>query len=299
MAELAAYRETPVVFACEGEQLVGIVTLPAQPSRRCGVLILVGGPQYRVGAHRQFVHLARHLAAQGIPAMRFDFRGMGDGSGSERTFRYVEADIAAAISAFQDAAGGLEDGVVLWGLCGGSSAACLYPQDDPRVTGLILVNPWLTAKASQARVRLKHYYARRLLDPGFWRKLLGGRLRLRQSLSDVVSTARAAGGGTDKAATAPGVGAQGADPLPGRMLAAISTFAGRAAIFLSGRDYVAKTFEDCLMGDARFQALQAQGAVAVRRFTDDDHTFSSPEARARIEQATSNWVLQLPPRTPR
>ncbi|KAB8057318.1 hydrolase 1, exosortase A system-associated, partial [Janthinobacterium violaceinigrum] len=58
-------------------RLVGILSLPAAPGPR-GVLIVTGGPQYRVGSHRQFVLLARALAAQGVPVLRFDLRGMGD-----------------------------------------------------------------------------------------------------------------------------------------------------------------------------------------------------------------------------
>ena len=59
---------------------------------RLGVIILIGGPQYRAGAHRQFVHLARSLADEGIACLRFDFRGMGDSSGEARTFRFVGND---------------------------------------------------------------------------------------------------------------------------------------------------------------------------------------------------------------
>ena len=42
-----------------------------------GMLIVVGGPQYRAGSHRQFTLLARDVAATGVPTMRFDYRGMG------------------------------------------------------------------------------------------------------------------------------------------------------------------------------------------------------------------------------
>jgi len=64
------------------------------------VLIIVGGPQYRVGSHRQFVLLARHLAAQGIPVMRFDVRGMGDSKGKPRNFGQLDDDLRAATDCF-------------------------------------------------------------------------------------------------------------------------------------------------------------------------------------------------------
>ena len=39
------------------------------------MVIVVGGPQYRAGSHRQFTLLARHIAAAGYPVLRFDARG--------------------------------------------------------------------------------------------------------------------------------------------------------------------------------------------------------------------------------
>ena len=59
-------------FPCNGAPLVGIVH-PAERPGRTGVLMVVGGgPQYRVGGHRQLVLWARQLAASGVAVMRFD-----------------------------------------------------------------------------------------------------------------------------------------------------------------------------------------------------------------------------------
>ena len=43
----------PVAFACGQDWLLGVVTRPEKPHSR-GVVIVVGGPQYRAGSHRQF-----------------------------------------------------------------------------------------------------------------------------------------------------------------------------------------------------------------------------------------------------
>ncbi|MFB1029241.1 MAG: hydrolase 1, exosortase A system-associated, partial [Thauera sp.] len=77
-------REIAQIFPCEGEELIGILALPETAVTRLGVLVVVGGPQYRVGSHRQFVLLARALAKSGVPCMRFDYRGMGDATGEMR-----------------------------------------------------------------------------------------------------------------------------------------------------------------------------------------------------------------------
>ena len=63
--------------------------MPAVPDDT-GVLVIVGGPQYRVGSHRQYVQLSRHLAEQGIASMRFDVRGMGDSPGVQRSFEEID-----------------------------------------------------------------------------------------------------------------------------------------------------------------------------------------------------------------
>src|SRR5688500_5345431 len=83
--------ERVLAFECDGERLLGILSASQQPAKR-GVLIVVGGPQYRAGSHRQFTLLARHLAEHGVPTLRFDYRGMGDSGGDVRGFEHVGAD---------------------------------------------------------------------------------------------------------------------------------------------------------------------------------------------------------------
>ncbi|MCK7493609.1 MAG: hydrolase 1, exosortase A system-associated [Comamonadaceae bacterium] len=130
-----------------------------------GVVVVVGGPQVRAGGHRQFVHLARTLAAAGHPVLRFDVRGMGDSSGALRGFEQITPDIGAAVDALLQRAPGVRR-VVLWGLCDGASAALLYLHErrDPRVRGVCLLNPWVRSEASLARTHVKHYYTRRLRE---------------------------------------------------------------------------------------------------------------------------------------
>ena len=70
------YAENAFTYLVAEESVLGIVTMPER-SNATGVLIAVGGPQYRLGCHRQFLLLARALAKAGYPVMRFDYRGMG------------------------------------------------------------------------------------------------------------------------------------------------------------------------------------------------------------------------------
>ncbi|MDE2614839.1 MAG: hypothetical protein KGL78_15480 [Burkholderiales bacterium] len=58
------YFERPAIFETGGSERIGIITRPLAEPRNVGVVVIVGGPQYRVGSHRQFALLARHLGAE-------------------------------------------------------------------------------------------------------------------------------------------------------------------------------------------------------------------------------------------
>ncbi len=226
-------KESVLGFDCAGECLVGILAEPAQALHDLGVIVIVGGPQYRAGSHRQFTLLARHLAAGGFPTLRFDYRSMGDSPGEPRDFLAVEADIAAAIDALLAARPALKR-VVLWGLCDAASAALLYldARPDPRVAGLVLANPWVRSAASLAKTHVKHYYWQRLRQPEFWRKLLGGGVGL--------AALRSLGGNLRLArATAP---AAKLGSFQDRMAAGLARHTGGTLLLLSGADYTAKEF---------------------------------------------------------
>jgi alpha/beta superfamily hydrolase len=116
-----SFREEPFFFECERDRLPGIAAFPDAPAD-IGVLIIVGGPQYRVGSHRQFVLLARAIATAGIPSMRFDFRGSGDATGEQHSYEDIGPDIGAAVAALFARMPQVKR-VVLWGLCGAATAA--------------------------------------------------------------------------------------------------------------------------------------------------------------------------------
>ena len=157
---------------CEGARLWGILARPGADRAVSGtaVLIVVGGPQYRAGSHRQFVLLARALAAAGHPTLRFDYTGMGDSEGEPRAFDAVGPDIRAALDALAEACPECTR-LAVWGLCDAASAALMFATRDPRVAGIAACNPWARSEATLAAATVKHYYTARLLQPEFWRKL--------------------------------------------------------------------------------------------------------------------------------
>lgn len=283
MAKLTV-EERPFLFDCFDDSLVGVVSLDPDQAGELGVLIVVGGPQYRVGSHRQFLLLARALAEHGVPCMRFDYRGMGDSTGARRSFDSVEDDIRAAIDAFFVQAPRLQ-GVMLWGLCDGASAAALYAPGDSRVRGLMLLNPWVRTDVGEAQVYLKHYYLKRLCSMAFWKKLVLGGVALGQSLRGFGQTWRAA----RKAGETSGVTDATAD-LPERMCAALGMARVPWRVVLSGRDYVAREFQDVSNG-VSWSALGISDRVV--HLPEADHTFSTAEWRDEVAAITLRWAQGL------
>jgi len=283
-----SYVESPVIFSCGGESLLGILA-KSESINNVGVLIAVGGPQYRVGSHRQFVLLARSLAAAGFSVFRFDYRGMGDSTGDLRQFDDVSDDIAAAIDAFQDACPEVER-IVLWGLCDAASASLIYwdVTQDKRVAGVVLLNPWVRSEASLAKTHIKHYYRQRLLQAEFWKKLLTFRLGLGNSLKGLVRTWLRA-----RINAAQGASSSSSDTFQRKMIRGLQAFNGYTLLILSGDDYTAKEFLEYCQADA--EAMQALSGVRIERVNlgEADHTFSAPEQQQAVESATLSWLGKL------
>jgi exosortase A-associated hydrolase 1 len=276
------YEERALSFDCAGAALVGIASVPAAPCTR-GVLIIVGGPQYRIGSHRQFALLARHLAAHGIAAMRFDYRGMGDSEGEERDFETIQDDIRAALDAFSAAVPGLSD-VVLWGLCDGASAAAMYAPGDARVRGLVLLNPWVRTDDGVARTTLKHHYRDRLRNPEFWRKLARGQFDYAGSLASMAKLVRTAFAGRAASDDAPAA-------LPERMRQGLHAFGGHTLLVIGGADLTGREFCDVAGSTPAWKRLASAPRVTWRRIEEADHTFSRRAWRDQVAEWTREWVV--------
>lgn len=275
----AGLPERPVVFPCGQERLVGILHPGAGST---GVVIVVGGPQYRAGSHRHFVQLARAVAAAGWPVLRFDARGMGDSSGALHTFEQITPDIGASIEALM-----LEQPqvrrVVLWGLCDAASAALLYlgERTDTRVAGLCLANPWVRSEQSLAKARVQHYYLKRLREKDFWLKLLRGKVGLGAATGLARNVARAG--------TAPAAAGSFVD----RMRSAWAGFAGPILLLLSEDDLTAREFADRLASDAGWRAAIGSSRTTRHDLSGADHTFSRAATGQMAIDATLTWLQAL------
>jgi len=286
--------ETPVVCSCQSDDLIGIVHQPESPLK-VGVLIVVGGPQYRVGSHRQFVLMARMLADNHIAVMRFDYRGMGDSEGVVRSFSDVDEDIKSALDVFYKHTPGLR-GVVIWGLCDAASASAFYAYQDKRVKGLVLLNPWVFTEQGAAKTYLKHYYLQRLCSPALWCKVFSFQFDYQKSFSSIALMLKKIVLPSIENASLMRQGVIDlVDPnlsLPDRVRDCLLRFKSPILFILSGRDLTADEFRGVLKSCEKWQLLLEGCEVSTIDLAGMDHTFSSKKWRDEVSQITLKWVKE-------
>lgn len=288
------YTEKAVSFECESDVLFGILTVPSAPASTA-VLVIVGGPQYRVGSHRQFVQLARALATSGYTAFRFDVRGMGDSDGIKKDFQHVSKDIKAAKEFLLDTSTKIKN-IVLWGLCDGASAALLYHHHykDPQVKGLCLLNPWIRSEKSFALNTVKYYYLNRLLQAEFWKKFFNGSVSWNTAIEFLkkltliansklidflkkISTYRKNKNGST---------------YQDFMDEAWVSFEGKILIFLSQKDFIAKEFRDHLVNACAWP-IKNSDKYSLFEVAGADHTLTQASARQFVELKTIHWINSI------
>jgi len=275
--------EEPLSIDAGTHRLISVFHRPAVADAQRAVVVLVGGPQYRVGSHRQFVLLARDLCRQGLPVLRFDFAGMGDSNGERRGFDAGDDDIRVVIDRVQTLQPSVRE-VCLWGLCDAASAALIYAPRDPRVTRLVLLNPWVRTSEGQAQAYLEHYYGRRLTSGAFWRKLLTNPAMLLRAGAGLIANVRTARG-----CAAEG-GGSGTTYLA-RMLAGAQNYSGRTLLLLSGADLVAAEFELMLARSRAWREAFAPPRTVTMHLPDANHTLARRVWRDWAAQHSAQFVV--------
>lgn len=172
--------------------LAGVLSVPNACAPSTPVVVLCNtGRNPHTGWARSWVHLARQLAADGIPSLRFDIAGVGDSPPlphppQELLYNDVSLpQIGDAITWLLERLGPRP--VVLVGNCSGGYLAFHHAKADPRVTHLLLTNvqrfvwePGMSLEvALRSATKSSDAYARLLLQPDTWRRLVGGQIDLR------------------------------------------------------------------------------------------------------------------------
>lgn len=174
-------------FECAGEQLAGSLD-PADGAT--GVLIVTGGGQTRIGAHRGFAQLGAALAEAGYPVMRYDRRGVGDSSGEDPGFEASAPDLRAAVDVFREQLPNLSH-IVGFGLCDGATTLCLHHRQCG-IDAMILANPWVVEAAANEPppAAIKSHYREQLLSLAGWKRLLTGGIDYRKAIAGVLKIAK-------------------------------------------------------------------------------------------------------------
>jgi pimeloyl-ACP methyl ester carboxylesterase len=127
-----------------------------------GFIFFNAGIVHRVGVHRMNVMLARRLALQGIPSIRFDLAGVGDSARAGGQHPYNEQavmDIQAALDALGEAAG--ISRFVLYGVCSGAVHSYAAALADKRIVGMAMFDiykyPTMKARLRHALFRVKKH----------------------------------------------------------------------------------------------------------------------------------------------
>ncbi len=294
-------REVPVSFLCGKDRLYGIVHQPDQPSS-CGLLIVTGRPALRAGRHRLFVLLARTWAEAGIPVMRFDFRGTGDCEGEMGTLDDTSADIAGAVDAFMSNMPGLQ-GVVLWGRCGGAADSILYAPTDPRVIGIVMVNPWSYDARVRGLAKLHRYGASFLEGIRRWARSAGVAKR---SATGEMATLEAEETGAGDAADGPDTSAPRGNAaldrayasyrvpnLSKRLADKLDQFKGGILLILSGKDTGSQAFKHAASISSQWRRLLSAPRLQSRELPESNHSLRRPEWRAQAATWTLEWMREL------
>jgi pimeloyl-ACP methyl ester carboxylesterase len=142
-AALDLCDEGPFFFPAGGEKLFGVVTRPEGDEHSGPAVIVLGGggtTPTATGRNRFYVTLCRRLARLGHVALRFDYHGLGDSTGSSefRLDRPFIDDVEGAVSSLADSG---VDRYVLVGMCFGARTALSAAPGLPDVAGLVLLAP--------------------------------------------------------------------------------------------------------------------------------------------------------------
>jgi exosortase A-associated hydrolase 1 len=214
---------------------------------------------------------------------------MGDSEGERRTFEDFEDDLSCAIDKFFEEVPTLK-ALAIWGLCDAASATLFYAYSDPRVTGLVLVNPWVRTEQGVAKVYLKHYYLKRLFDLEFRRKLWRGNFSFITSVQSFFNITADALTGRNQIKAASNRMSSDAASLPERMFYGLSRFEGNILLILSGNDFTAQEFLDLVKGSPKWQKLLTSPRVQRYDLLEANHTFSQQRWRDQVAAWTVAWI---------
>ncbi len=263
-----------IQFSCEYEILAASLD---QGERTTGIVIVAGGGQTRIGAHRGFEQLAKAFRESGYSCFRYDRRGVGDSSGTDSGFEASASDLKAAAAKFRELCPELEH-IAGFGLCDGATTLSLYAE-EAGIDAIILANPWIVRAEANAPppAAISKHYRERLLSLDGWKRILTGRIDYRKAFGGVTSL------------LAP---RKKDGSLAQRSAEALARFSGPARIILAKDDATAVAFDHEWRKGALKQ-LSGDDRFSITIIDTDTHSFAREGDFQQLSASCLNAIEQF------
>lgn len=255
-------------FRFEGAD-AGIATLPPAGvvRRDTGVIWLSAGAIRRAGPFRLHAQAARRFAALGYPTLRIDQPGIADHlPAARRPPLEVAADLLDAFAALSGCRR-----FVVGGICSAADFGWIWARREPRIAGLLLLDPLARRSAPGFRLgQLRLLLAR---GPGGWWTLFRRRLARRGAAPRVAD---------DQLREWPAEGSEAGElaELVGRGVECFVLYTGGAASYFTHPRQFLEGFGPAARSPrTRFEF-----------WPECDHLFFQPDDRQRLVDAIARWL---------
>jgi exosortase A-associated hydrolase 1 len=258
-------------FPCEGQVLAG--TLDDAPGAT-GLLIVSGGNEIRIGAHRGMAKLAADIAKAGFPVLRFDRRGIGDSDGENAGFLGSKSDIQAGIAAFREECPQIKR-FIAFGNCDAATALVMHQLAE--ISALLLANIWVIEPTDDLppAAAIKARYLERIRDPKAWIGLLTGSINLRKTVSGLLKISQ----------TKPVSG------LAARVAQGLAGFDGPVTILLANRDATALAFASEWESEV-FASARSRDTIGLTRIDSASHSFASDADYQKLYDSVIELIVK-------
>jgi len=162
-------KEVPVQFG-KSSSLLGIVSEPDEAARAVCCILITAGLTLRMGPFRLYTAMARTLAKAGVTTLRFDLDSIGDSGACYSAYPLNQRTMLEIrdVVDFMQARYGIGI-VVVCGLCSGAEAAFRYAEQDQRVMGVAMFDPFShPAPGNKWRFHVYRIYRRLLRALGLF-----------------------------------------------------------------------------------------------------------------------------------
>ncbi len=281
--------EQVVLFGAKAS-LCGLLVRPVDAATGLPIVLLNTGIIHRVGHHRMNVTIARRYAAKGHPVVRFDFGGIGDSPVQSETLAPLDANLASITEVCDWIESNLgQSSFILMGLCSGADHSIIQASRDPRIAGVVLVDPSIPRTF---RFFLKNF-VRDLSRRVVWVNLATGRGNTWARLRRLIGRPR--GSDATEIRKEPFARPELEHPevisfLEKTYQDAVDNGARILAVFTGGHDF---------QHNYRKQLLDALPHVKFRNqldlhfYADCDHTFNYERHRTRLLAELDGWLGKL------